>query len=106
MVRPYDETDKTPYPHLLLMCNKLDMYRLNTLKGMLISAQTSVVPENSMAVVMKTVAGSSHIGYISNITLKTLIGNKVFSTFDKRIYVSPDEFYEGDMLYAFCGTSY
>lgn len=104
MIRAYDESNKIPYPHLLLTCDKLDRYKVITLKGMLTSPASTLRTENMIDVLMRTPAGLNHIGRVSNITLKTILGNKIFEDFGKRIYTSKDTYFEGDMMYAFCGT--
>lgn len=105
MIRDYEESNKIPYPHLLLTCTKLDRYKILTLKGMLTSPTSSLKSEGMLDVLMRTASGLNHIGRVSNITLKTILGNKIFDDFNKKIYIDKDTFYEGDMLYAFCGTS-
>ena len=107
VTRTYRETDKKLYPHLQLSCRTIERFRVEALKGILIGTSgfkpVSVDDSERFLSVYINLNGSEMlIGELRRSNLKALLTNSVFGKFGKRIYLAPDDYIEGDMLFAFC----
>lgn len=101
VVKMYKEDTKLSYPCIVLECEKLEMFRVEALKGVL-GNRSLVDTDNQYHVYIAMQGQLVGIGVLPSVKLKILLGNKVFDVFTKRVHLDKNTTVEGDMLFALC----
>lgn len=102
-VKLYREGTSLEYPYLLLQTEKLEMYRIEAMKGIL-ERSNSTQQEDYLNVYIGLSNQYVLIGVLNQSKLKIILNSKVFDTFTKSVSRHEEERIEGDMLYALCLT--
>lgn len=106
VVKMYKEGTKLLYPCIVLACEKLEMFRVEALKGIL-GSRSLLDDKNGYRVYVSMQGQMVEIGVLPNTKLKLLLSNKVFDVFEKRVHLDENTTVEGDMIYALCiATNY
>lgn len=101
VVKMYKEDTKLEYPCIVLECEKLEIFRVEAMKGVL--GNRSLMQDEGLYHVYVSIQGQVvEIGVLPSTKLKFLLGNKIFDVFDKRVHLDKDTTVIGDMLYALC----
>jgi hypothetical protein len=104
VVKMYKEDTKLQYPCIMLSCDSIERFRVDALKGIL--GHRSLLSDESMYSVYVNMLGQVvQIGVLPNTRLKSLLGNRIFDIFAKRVHPDDHTTVEGDMLYALCMTT-
>jgi hypothetical protein len=104
VVKMYKQDTVLLYPCIVLSCESLERYRVDALTGIL--GHRSLLEDESMYNVYVSIQGSAvQIGVLPNTRLKSLLGNRIFDIFEKRVHPDSQTTIEGDMLYALCMTT-
>jgi len=101
VVKLYKEGTELSFPCIVLSCDKLEMYRVDALKGVL-GNRSLLVTEDLYNVYVEMENAMVLIGSIPSTRLKYILGSRIFRPFRKRVHLSPQETIEGDLLYALC----
>lgn len=99
--RLYQTQHSFDYPALVLEGN-LELYHLDILKNILDALESKEDDSTYYYLHIQVEGTYVNIGKLSSKKLYMFLTNKVFDSFDKKLYVKDDIFYDGDMLYAFC----
>lgn len=104
-IRSHDLTNKVLYPNLFLEINgPMPGYRIQVLKSMLekIPFIHDKVLDNYYDVYLKTSENLICLGMVHTDNLKTILQSSLYSEIKKTLKLSPREYVEGAMMYAFC----
>lgn len=104
VVKMYKEDTKLEYPCIMLKCEKLEMFRVEAMKGVL--GTKSLINEDNQYNVYINIQGQIvQVGVIPSTKLKFILSNKIFDIFEKCVHSDAQTTVTGDMLYALCMTS-
>ncbi len=104
VVRQYSEDNKLNFPLLMLSCDKVELFRIEALRGML--RQPNYLGVGDGFNVYIDIQGSLvGIGILDGRLLKSFLSNKVFSSFIKKVMLSEEDVIVGDMMFALCKVS-
>lgn len=104
-VKMYTESNTIVYPSLHLCCStQPELFKLKVIKGLL-ENKSLLDTEECFAVYIDLQGNKVKIGEIVRDKLRSILKNKAFDVFEKKVYMDADFCLEGDMLYALCTTS-
>ncbi len=103
VVKTYKESNKLEFPLLLLSGTSMEAFRVKTLKNIL--GYESLIDTESYHVYVFFNGNMIKVGKLANEKLRTVLNEKVFSTFKKQVMLDNDTIIEGDLLYALCTSS-
>ena len=102
--KAYDEDNKLNYPLLMLYSDKVELFRLEALKGMLKKPTFLKEGNSGFHVYMNIQDQIVGVGILPWEKLKVILSNKTFSVFDKKVYLDENSVYQDELLYALCFT--
>jgi len=100
-VKLYKEGSSIKYPHLLLECDKLELFRVEALRGIL-GKRSLLMDDSYYTVYISMDSQLVEIGVLPAERLKFIISSRVFDVFRKSVARWEGDKIEGDMLYALC----
>ena len=100
IIRDYEEDNKYNYPLLYLTGEKIELFRVQALTGMLDKRSFIDTDELYYHVYVDVDGSVVYLGKLLSKLLRTVLNNQTFSTFNKKVYLNKDTSYEGDLLYA------
>lgn len=98
--RLYDMQGNIDYPALLIS-GRLEKYHLELLRNLVVPLE-KLLEGNFYYLHIEVEGVNVCIGKIQGGKLFQLLSNKIFTDFKKVLFLSENEVYEGDMLFAFC----
>lgn len=102
VVRMYKEASKLEFPCIILSCEKLEMFRVEAIRGLL-SAKTLTTEEgNNYKVYINLNGDLVQVGEMPDTRLRFVLSSKVFAVFEKRVHTDENTTVTGEMLYALC----
>lgn len=104
VVKTYKEDNKIDYPCIILTCENLQKFRIMAMRGLL-SHNSLLLQEGMYSVYVDYQGTLTKVGIISNEKLRSLLTNKVFDVFDKKVYLDASTVVSGDMLFALCAAT-
>lgn len=100
IIRDYEEDNKYNYPLLYLTSEKVELFRVQALTGMLDKRSFIDTDELYYHVYVEVDGSVVYLGKLLSKLLRTILNNQTFNTFNKKVFLNKDTSYEGDMLYA------
>lgn len=101
-VKPYSVVTDFKYPYILMQADVIEKYKYPAFKGLL--GTSSLVGNEGMyhIYLQEGEANPVKIGVVPDTTLRTLLTDGAFASYDKYIALNENEVYTGDICMALC----
>lgn len=103
VVKMYKESARLEFPCVVLSCDRIEVFRVEALKGLLVSKTLMQNEGNDIYYVYIYMQGQLvQIGAIPKTRFRHLLTSKVFHTFEKKVHLDENTTITGDLMYALC----
>lgn len=100
--RGYEETTRMEYPNIVMKTDVIEMFRINTLRGIL-EPKTLLENEDTLySVYVAVPEGMVQTGYISSSRLSVLLNSHIFKAMEITANLDSETQLEGDLVHALC----